>query len=553
MRSGRYRIKDGNNPRVQPIYVTGHRNPDTDSIASAIGYAELKSRLDPANEYLPVRLGDLNPQTSWALERSGAPEPKFLPHVMLRASDVMQTSVPCIGEDDTVREAGLAMARAEYDVVPVVDAAGALVGVVTTRALARRYIRESREASSLREATSVQAVVDVLEGTLLIGHDRPLSGRVWVQSMDVHTPSGIAEGDVVVVGNRTDAQKFVIEKGIALMVLSNGAQPTEDVLELARDHGTAVIVSPLDTYVSGRMITLAAPCRVLMVTDAPVVSPDDLITDVSQQIQESNHGAAVVVDERRHPTGLISRSDLVSPRPRRVLLVDHAERSQSVVGVEHAEIVEILDHHHVGSIETRVPVRATFDPVGSTSTLVVERFRSNGMEPARQTAVILLAAVLSDTVILNSPTTTERDHAVVEYLEQVLAVDAQGFGRDMFEQTSDVSGISAEDLLRRDAKSYESGSGHQFLVAQVEVVGKGLMDRKDELLEAMRRERSNQGLVLYALMVTDVLSQGTDLLVDGDVQAVARTFGVEPDDSTLQLPGVMSRKKQVIPKLLSVL
>src|ERR1700727_4007846 len=148
------------------------------------------------------------------------------------------------------------MARAEHDVVPVIDATGALVGVVTTRALARRYIRESREASSLREATSVQAVVDVLEGTLLIGHDRPLSGRVWVQSMDVHTSSGIADGDVVVVGNRTDAQKFVIEKGIALLVISNSSQPTEDVLELAHDPGTAVIVSPLDTYVSGRMITL---------------------------------------------------------------------------------------------------------------------------------------------------------------------------------------------------------------------------------------------------------------------------------------------------------
>jgi manganese-dependent inorganic pyrophosphatase len=356
-----------------------------------------------------------------------------------------------------------------------------------------------------------------------------------------------------VVGNRADAQKYVIEKGIALLVASNGVRPTDEVLEFARDRGTAVIVSPLDTYVSGRMITLAAPCRVLMDTDVPVVSPDDLIIEVSQQIQESHHGAAVVVDERQRPTGLVSRSDLVSPQPRRVLLVDHAERSQSVVGVEHAEIVEILDHHHVGSIETRVPVMATFDPVGSTSTLVVERFRANGMEPGRDTAMMLLAAVMADTVILNSPTTTERDHAVVEYLAQVLAIDALAFGQDMFEETSDVSGVSAEDLLRRDSKTYESGSGHPFLVAQVEVVGKGLMERKDELLKVMRRERSNQGLLLYALMVTDVLSKGTDLLVDGDVQAVARAFGVEPDDSTLRLPGVMSRKKQVAPKLLSVL
>jgi len=538
---------------VRPIYVTGHRNPDTDSIAAAIGYAELKGRLDPSNEYVPVRLGDLSPQTRWALARSGAREPDYLQHVMLRASDVMQTEAPCIAEDDTVRAAGLAMSHADYDLVAVVDDGGGLAGVVTTRALARRYIRESREASSLREATSVDAVVDVLEGTLLIGHDQPLAGRVWVQSMDPTTPSGISAGDVVVVGNRADAQKFVIEKGIALLVASNGARPAEDVLELARDHGTAVIVSPLDTYVSGRMITLAAPCRVLMDTDAPVASSDDLVADVSQQIQESHHGAAVVVDERQRPIGLVSRSDLVSPRPRRVLLVDHAERSQSVFGVEHAEIVEILDHHHVGSIETRVPVLATFDPVGSTSTLVVERFRASGMEPARETAMLLLAAVLADTIILNSPTTTERDHAVVDYLERVLALDARAFGRDMFEQTSDVSGISAEALLSRDAKSYESGSGRPFLVAQVEVAGKGLLERKEELLQVMRRERSNQGLLLYALMITDVLSKGTDLLVDGDVQAVGRAFGVEPEDSTIRLPGVMSRKKQVAPTLLSML
>jgi len=538
---------------VHPIYVTGHRNPDTDSIAAAIGYAELKGRLDPANEYIPVRLGDLNPQTRWAIERSGVPEPALLPHVMLRACDVMQTDVLCVGEDDTVRQAGLAMASANYDVVPVINESGSLAGVVTTRALARRYIRESREVSSLREATYLHAVVDVLDGTLLAGDDRQLSGRVWVHSMDVTAPSRIAEGDIVVIGNRTAAQKLVIGFGIALLVISNGSEPTDEVLALARERGTAVIVSPLDTYVSGRMITLAAPNRGLMERDAPVVSPDDLITEVSQQIQERHHSAAIVVDERQRPIGLIGRSDLVSPQPRRVLLVDHAEQSQSVIGVEQAEIVEILDHHHIGSVETRVPVTATFDPVGSTATLVVERFRSSGMEPSRETAMMLLAAVLADTVILNSPTSTERDRAVVEYLERVLALDAYAFGREMFERTSDVSGVTAEDLLKRDSKSYQSGSGHPFLVAQVEVVGKGLLDRKDELLRAMQRERSSRGLLLYALMVTDVLSQGTDLLVAGDIQPVARAFGVEPEDSTLELPGVMSRKKQVAPMLLSVL
>jgi len=541
------------NRPVPPVYITGHRNPDTDSISSAIGYAELKRRLDPNNDYVPVRLGDCNPQTRWVLERSEAPAPEFLPHVMLRACDVMQTTFPRMRQDDPVREAGLAMARDNFDLVPVVDDDDALVGVVTTRALARRYIRESRESSTLTQATYVHAVLDVLEGELVTGEDRQLSGRVWVQSMDVRTPSGISAGDVVVVGNRTDAQRLAIELGAALIVLSNGSRPEPEIFKLAEEKDAAIIVSPLDTYVSGRMITLAAPCQALMERDPLIVNGDELLSDVSEQIKELHYGAALVLDSRQRPVGLITRSDLVAPPRRRVILVDHAEQAQSVAGVEHAEIVEILDHHHIGSIETRVPVTATFDPVGSTSTLVVERFRHNGMEPSRSTAMALLGAVLSDTVILNSPTTTERDHAVVEYLGRVLAVDGEQFGREMFEATSDVSGVGAQEIVTRDAKSYDTGGGQSIVIAQVEVVGGGLLERKDELLEVMDRERNNRNAHLYALMVTDVLKKGTNLLVSGDTGAVGRAFGVSPDDSVIELPGVMSRKKQVAPKLLSAL
>ena len=536
------------------IYVSGHRNPDTDSIASAIGYAELKSRLDPRNRYLPVRLGDCNIQTRWLLERSSAPEPDFLPHVMLRACDVMKREFPVTREDAPIREAGLAMARAQLEVVPVLGAGGALTGIVTERALARRYIRESRQTSTLEDApTHVQAIADVLEGELLTHGDSELAGRVWVHSMDVSSPSGISEGDVAVIGNREDAQRLALELGAALLVLSNGSRPSDAVLELARKRGTAMIVSPADTYVSARMITLAAPCRAFMECEPLTVTTEDLVVDISEQIKETHYGATVVVDAQRRPVGLVTRSDLVSPRRRRVLLVDHAEQGQAVIGVEQAEIVEILDHHHVGSIETRVPVTATFDPVGSTATLVVERFRQNGMEPSRSTALMLLGAVLSDTVILNSPTTTERDHAVVEYLDRVLAVDHAELGREMFEASTDVSDVGAEEIVTRDAKQYEVQSGQTICIAQIEVIGNTLLDRKDELLEALARERQKQGFQLYALMITDVLSKGTNLLVSGDTVSVARAFGVTPRDSQIELPGVMSRKKEVAPKLLAML
>jgi inorganic pyrophosphatase/exopolyphosphatase len=435
---------------VQPVYVSGHRNPDLDSIASAIGYAELKARLDPSTEFVPVRLGEINPQTGWVLERAEAAEPEYLQHIRLRAVDLMATEFLCVRESDAIREAGIAIDTADYDLVPVVDAGGKLAGVVTTRALAHRYVRESEES-------------------------------------------------------------------------------TAD--------------------------TLAAPCSDLMEEAEVAVIAEDAITDVSDQLKNSHQATAIVVDQLHRPTGLLSRSDLVSPIRRRVVLVDHAEQAQAVPGIEQAEIVEILDHHHIGSIETRLPVKATFDPVGSTATLVVERFRRSGIEPSRSSATLLLGAVLSDTVILGSPTTTDRDAAVVEYLERLLEIDGRGFGREMFKSSSDVAGVSASELVRRDAKAYKSGNGTPFSVAQIEVVGKALLERKEELLAAMHHELVTQGVELYALMVTDILDKDTELLICGDVGAAARAFGVEASNggSSLTLPGVMSRKKQVAPKLLATL
>ncbi len=534
------------------IYVTGHRNPDTDSIAAAIGLAELKRRLDPANEYVPVRLGELNAQTSWVVERSGAPVPDLLAHIMLRVCDVMRADFPTAHLRQPVREVGLTMSREALDLVPIVDDDDALVGVMTERALARRYIRESREASRLDAPTAVSTIVGVLEGRLLAGEDRDITGRVWVMAMDAAAPpTGMSEGDVAVVGNRPDAQRRAIGVGVALLVTTNGTAPRQAELALAAERATAVVTSPLDSYVTGRLITLAAPCSSLMDGDPLTARRDDLLSDIADEIKDVHYRAAVAIDSARRPVGLVTRSDLLSPQPRRVLLVDHAEHAQSVPGVEQAEIVEILDHHHIGSIETKIPVAATFDPVGSTATLVVERFRAAGMEPTGPTATALLGAVLSDTVILNSPTTTERDRLVVEYLERVLALDATEFGREMFESTSDVSEIPAQEILTRDAKEYDFAGGHTIRIAQVETVGAGLLERRDELLQALRDDRRETGHSVSALMVTDILAKDTELLVAGDAAPLERAFGERPVDGVLSLPGVMSRKKQVAPRLLA--
>jgi manganese-dependent inorganic pyrophosphatase len=540
---------------VATIHVTGHRNPDTDSIAAAIGYAELKGRLDPENHYLACRAGEMNAQTRWALERSGAPAPELLPHIMLRAGDVMRHEVPVAREDAAVRDVGLLMAKRDLDMVPVVDERGVLTGMVTARDLARRYIKESDAPSSFADRpVSADLIVEVLHGELLVRPERRLNGRLWAVTVSTESMgSTMGENDIAVIGDRTDAQLRAVEIGVALLVSTYGTRPAEEVVELARRGGTGVIVSPLDSYVTGRLVSLSVPVGEAMSRDPLTAQPDDLVSDISDRIKDLSYGAAIVVDDAGVPVGMVGRADLVNPEPRRILLVDHAEQAQSVPGVGQAQIVEILDHHHIGSIETTLPVRAIFDPVGSTATLVVERFRAAGREPRPPTATMLLAAVLSDTVILSSPTTTDRDHAVVAYLEELLGLDARAFGLEMFEASSDVGGVPAAEIVERDVKEYEVPAGRRLRIGQVETVGRGLVGRRRELLEAMEASRERAGDAVFALMLTDIVGKGTELLVAGDRAAAERAFGASMEDGTLELPGVMSRKKQVAPRLMAAL
>lgn len=535
------------------VYVTGHRNPDMDSIASAIGYAELKGKLNPEDVYAPARLGELNSQTEWALGKSGAEAPKLIKHIKLRVKDVMSKEIATVHQNAPLRKVGLEMAGREISQVPIVDDDGALVGVVTERSLARMYMRESREPSTFAESpVPISAMVDVLEGELLVGEDKNTDGRLWVISMSVDSMGqSMQHGDIVVIGDRPEGQRRAIELGAGVLVVSNGVRPEGETLKLAEEKGTPILLSPLDSYVSSRMIQLAVPCREVMLQDPLTVEPDELLTDVTDRVMEVHYRAAIVVDGDSKPLGIVTRTDLLNPEPRRVLLVDHAERGQSVPGVEEAQVVEILDHHHIGDVQTTIPIPATFDPVGSTATLVVERYRENGLEPTQATAGMLLGAVLSDTVVLNSPTTTERDHEVVRYLEKTLEVEAEEFGREMFEVSSDVSDLSPEEIVDRDLKEYGTDSGEKMSVSQIETVGAGLLERKEELMEALEKVRGKNGYLFAALMVTDIIGQGTELLCAGECAVVERAFDTKAQDRVIDLPGVMSRKKQVAPKLLA--
>ena len=534
------------------VYVSGHRNPDTDSIAAAIGYSELKALVDPSREYQPVRLGDLNPQTTWALERAGAPAPRLLVHVSLRAGDVMRGEFPQARADTPLRQVGQLMVDAGLDLLPLVGEDGLLTGVLTERALARRYVRASHEVPQLLGPTAIATMAEVLEGELLTGSGTcHVDGRVWVLARAIDAVlAGVSPGDVAVVGDRHDAQLRALELGIAALVVSSGTTVPEATLALAAARDIPVIATPLDSYVAGRMITLSCPGATLAEPDPLTVRARDLVADISDAIKDVSYRAAVVVDREGRPIGLVTRADLADPRPRKVILVDHAESAQSISGVEEAEILEILDHHHIGSIETTLPVRAIFDPVGSTSTLVAEQFAAARHEPSAPTAVMLLAAILSDTVVLTSPTTTARDEAAITALAARLGLDAEAFGREMFAAGSDVSGLSADALLDRDLKAYELSSGQTICIGQVETVGDALLARASELRAAAVTRAGGEGHRLVALMVTDVEVGGTHLVVAGDVGLAERAFGAPATDGVIALPGVMSRKKQVAPPLM---
>lgn len=537
------------------IYVTGHKNPDTDTIASAIGYAELKNLLDKENDYSPARLGEVNAQTQWALDRSGAKSPKRISHIKLRVKDVMSEDVAVAGKADPLHKVGLMMAERNISQVPIADDDDSLIGLITERDLARMYIRESRETSTFAESpVSVKSMVEVLQGELLTGEDKKTSGKLWVISMGVDSMGQSMEsGDIVVIGDRQKGQRRAIELGAGVLVISNGKRPEDEVLEMAEGKGVSVVLSPMDSYVTSRMIQLAVPCWEVMSEDPLTVHQDSFTTDITEQVMEVHYRAAIAVDENNVPIGVVTRTDLLNPEPRKVALVDHAEIGQSVEGVEKAQVVEILDHHHVGDLETNIPIPATFDPVGSTATLLIERYRANDLEPEESTAKMLFAAILSDTVILNSPTTTDRDHEVVQYLEKMLDLDAEEFGMEMFETSSDVSDLSGEEIVDRDAKEYATNSGEKMSISQVETVGTALMDRKDELVGALESRCEEGNYIFSALMVTDIIEGDTELLCAGDCSLVERAFDSKSKDGVIHMPGVMSRKKQVAPKLLAAL
>lgn len=535
-----------------PILVFGHVNPDNDSICSAIAYAHLKNLTDPANVYVPARLGPVPPDSAWVLAHFGVEAPLLIPHVRLRASDVMTTDVQTVAPDDTLRTVGALLSDRGVRALPVVQD-GRVCGLVTVQALAARYVEDTHATGFHGRPVKVGRLVDALDGALVAGpEDRELSGGVIIGAMEPETMAArITPGDTVILGDRKRSQPLAIASGAACLVITGGFQPAPEVLGAAADSGCAIITTDHDTYEAARLMDLSHAVSEVMETDILMVEPDTLLTEASEDLFTSPQREAPVVDGGRL-VGLLTRTNIARGSRRRVILVDHNEVAQSADGVDEAAVVEIVDHHRIGDIETAAPILFLGSPVGATATVVAERFRELAVDPPRSMAGLLLSAVLTDTVLLKSPTTTDTDREIVEWLAAIVDVDPVDFAMNVFRARSSGATFSAESVVTRDLKEYRIRDA-VVAVGQVETVDLDeVLSHRDELVDYMDGLARARGYETLVLMVTDVVREGSELLVSGRRRPVEKAFGTDLSSGSAWFEGMLSRKKQVAPYLVGI-
>jgi len=538
-----------------PVLVFGHRNPDNDSICSAVAYAHLKNVTDPADVYLPARLGPVPAETAWAFGRFGVDLPDEIAHVRTRVRDAMSADPVTVRPGDNMLAAGRLMRENNVRALPVVDEDGIARGLINQTILAELYIDETEMLGFEKLPVTVRELADVLRGTILEGDPSSrLTGHVLIGAMEPDTMvSFIRPGDTLIVGDRRRTQPQALEAGACCLVITGGSAPDDGVLELARKRGAAIISSPQDTYASARLVNLAHSVGGLMDASPLLVGPEALLSEVAEDLMESAHREALVVDEERRLIGILTRSNLARGFRRRVILLDHNELAQSAPGVEDASVVEIVDHHRVGDVQTAAPILFLNLPVGSTATIVAERYRELGVEPPAPIAGILLSAVLTDTVLLKSPTTTDTDREVAARLAAQVRVEPVEFGLEMFRARSEGVEFSATDAVSRDIKEYRVGD-LAIVVSQVETVDTSeYLERADEVMAALESYRMARGLDLAMLLVTDVVREGSEVFASGKTRIVERALSVDVSAGPAWMDGVLSRKKQIAARLLEAM
>jgi manganese-dependent inorganic pyrophosphatase len=536
-------------------YVIGHKNPDTDSVVAATAYAELK-RAQGAGNVLAARAGAVNPQTEYIFHRFGAALPEFVPDLIPKVDYYLGNPPICVKETVPLWEALSIMEKSNSLVLPIVDAEGRYKALLHYSAFAQNMLTKINPKRKAVIPTSLDLLIETIKAQPLVVFDREtiFKGRMVVIALSnerfseyIHIePAG---NKIVLVGDKDEAQRIAVEAGAKVIIITNGILPSKEVKELAEKKGVSILSSPYDTSSTSLLVLYSAPVITVADDDIPPLGKKDWIKTAKQAIAKSPSRSVPVVDDEGRVIGLFSEGDLIKEANLDVIMVDHNEFSQAVEGIEHYHILEVIDHHRLGSFTTPYPITFINKVVGSTSTIVATMFRESRTPLTRQLASILLCGILSDTLVLNSSTTTEVDRDTAEYLASITDLVIEDVGRDIMTSASEAAGLPVEKMVRVDRKEYEN-SGKRLSVSQIELTSTdAIMKRTDEVLGGLASLRAETGSYLAALMATDItklqsvlfMSAAPDLY--GYIQFPSQQKGV------YVLKDILSRKKQLMPAL----
>jgi manganese-dependent inorganic pyrophosphatase len=543
----------------QSIRVFGHRNPDADAICAAIAYADLKSRTQEG-DFRPARCGNSNARIDSILQHFGVPLPEFVGDVTPRLREVMARDLVTVGPEATCSQVLELIERHDIQVVPVVEQGERLRGLVSIFDLGHYFVPHLNGGREMRRVdTSLRSIVDALGAEVLhlSDGDRVQDLYVRVGAMDIQSfERFVSEAhidpahSVIVVGDRRNIQERAIEFGMRLLVISGGLGVDPEVLDQARKRGVSLIVSPYDSATTAWTIRTAARVEEVMSREFIEFSPEEAVLDVRRKTSTLDPAVFMVTGEDGRLLGLFTRRDILRPSRTKIILVDHNELSQAVTGADQVEIVEVVDHHRLGDLRTQDPILFINRPVGSTCTIIADLYRQAGLLPDVRIAGVLMGGIISDTLNLRSPTSTPVDLEILAWLEEVAGTTGQALAEIIFSSGSVVGAHPAEMVIEMDRKIYEEAEV-RFAVSQVEEVGfVEFWDRCEELGSALRSSRSADGLDFAALLVTDIKSQDSLLLVTGDPSLLdSITYPAVYPGEIYSLPGVVSRKKQLLPFL----
>lgn len=539
------------------VVVIGHRNPDTDSICSAIAYAELKNKTsDLVCE--PRRAGKMNQETEFVLKKFGVKPPRMCTDVNPKIRDVDYREMPGIPGSTSLRKAWEIMRDQQIDTLPVTSADNDLEGVITVKDIATANMDVFDTGILAKSRTSFRNILETLDGTMAVGSadDICTTGHIRIGTA---TPemleSTVEKGDIVILTNRYESQLCAIEKEASLLILCNNAKVGRTIQRIAEETGVAIMTTPVDTYAAGKLISQCAPISYYMtrsdIMKFTLVTP---VADVTRVMAKVRHRYFPILDEDGKYCGMVSRRNIINLRKRRIILVDHNEATQAVEGFDQAEILEIIDHHRIGSLETSGPVYFRNQPVGCTATIVTQMYDENGVEIQPQTAGLLLAAILSDTLVFRSPTCTPVDEASARRLAKIAGVDINEFANEMFEAGEKLDGKTAEEVFLQDFKVFMCGD-IRFGVAQGSYMTRKNLLAAEALLQPYLEEaRNKQNVEDIYMLLTDVPKEESVVISDGRYasEVLADGFETQPaEDGSFTLPGVVSRKKQFIPALMT--